>query len=66
MYDMSEMDNFRSKIGQIDWARKKRNKIVHEGGTEEDLSRNAVEEALDAATDLINFMTTNQAEPETA
>ncbi len=56
MYDLSKMPDFRDTLGDLNWARKRRNQIIHEGHSAEELRSNRVKEVIASAVKLIEFV----------
>jgi hypothetical protein len=54
--DLTKFEDYQQVIGHLNWARQRRNEIVHEGRSSEVLKANDVQHAIDAAGKLINFV----------
>lgn len=53
---LGELSNHLDVIDKLDWARERRNDVVHSGNFTSPVSRGDVENALDAAVTLINYL----------
>jgi hypothetical protein len=54
--DLTNLDNYRDIVGKINWARQRRNKIVHMGFSEHDIKIETVNRAISSARDLIEYI----------
>jgi len=56
MVDVKKLQNSESILGKINWARGQRNDVVHEGGLQQRVTAKEIDEAIEAAESLIEFL----------
>jgi hypothetical protein len=56
MRDLATLNDWQEILGQVNWARKMRNEIVHHGTAAVTLTRASVKDAIDCATQLVAFV----------
>jgi hypothetical protein len=54
--DLDKLDNYKSILCKLNWARKHRNDMVHKGSLQKVIRRDEIESAIEAATNLIGFL----------
>ena len=54
--DLSQFANHEVLLGRLNWARRRRNDVVHKGNFQENVSAQDVESAINAARALIRFL----------
>jgi hypothetical protein len=54
--DLSQLPNRDDTVGRLNWARKRRNDVVHKGALQETVTVTEVEKAIEAANALISFL----------
>lgn len=51
-------------LERLNWARRCRNDVVHEGGLQQTVTVQEVENAIDSASELVQFLTNESGESE--
>lgn len=57
IFDLSTINDYRKIIGDINWARKRRNEIVHRGKSSLELKADRIKEVIGSAEILVNKLT---------
>lgn len=53
---LDKLDNYKDLIGMVNWARKRRNEIVHKGQPDKPLDKENVKKAIEAGDSLSSFI----------
>lgn len=54
--ELSKLNDYQQIIGKLNWARQRRNEIVHLGEPQSEVSSRAINEAIEAANVLIEYL----------
>lgn len=57
--DLAGLNNYQDILGKLNWARQRRNEIVHLGEATGEINSKLISEAIDAATALFEFLSKN-------
>jgi hypothetical protein len=56
MCDLTKIDNYPDILGNLNWARKRRNEIVHEGQSTEKITSARINQTIEALNKLIEHI----------